>query len=159
MLYEVALVDSEEERRVLKANVEYEQLFAFIAAAFEEPKRGEQARLGAVLVSRMDVLPETWADRASLLVDTAHGTDKNGKPTTRRKVRYGKMSMREWDLLMRLNAWRPKPKRKVQKIDKWADEVVCRNGDEMCACLILHTTCRTQMPGQKVLASSIKGGS
>lgn len=155
-MYEVAIVDNEEDRRVLARNVPREELWACIASAFEEPPRGPRARAGAVLVSRMDRLPPTWSDRVQMLVDVAEGEDKNGKPTTRRSFRYGKMRMKDWDLLMKLNAWRPKAPGKVQRIDGWQDSTMCRNDDPLCACLVLNTTCRTQSRGQKVLASSIK---
>lgn len=156
MTYEVAIVDNEEERTVLGRNIPSSELWACVASAFEEPPRGPRARMPAVLVSRMDALPSTWADRRDTLIDVATGTNKDGKAYTRRSVRYGKMRMKDWDLLMKLNAWRPKAPGKVQRIDGWQDSTMCRNGDPLCACLVLNTTCRTQSRGQKVLASSIK---
>lgn len=155
MMYEVSVVDSEDERRVLARDVPLTEVWACVAAALEEPPRGPRARRPAVLVSRMDRLPETWAARVGTLIDVAEGEDKNGKPYTRRSLRYGKMRMQDWDLLMKLNAWRPKRK-KVTKIDAWAGTQNCKNGDDLCACLILNSTCRVERPGQKVLASSIR---
>lgn len=169
MMYEVAVVDNEEERRVLARNVPKEELWACIAAAFEEEPRGAGARAIGVLVSRMDSLPPTWTERVQMLVDVAEGRDKYGRPTTRRSFRYGKidkknkktgviksgkLSMEDWDLLMKLNSWRPRRK-KVERIDAWAGTQNCKNDDELCSCLILGTRCRLE-PGQKVLASSIR---
>lgn len=132
MTWEVALVYEESSRKVLAREVDTSQLFAYIAAALEERPPG------AVLVSRSDSLPETWRSRESTLIDTSTGTTESGKSYTRRKMRYGKMSMKDWDLLMRLNRWRPKPKKAQTGL------VLCSRGDAQCACLVLNSRCRLE---------------
>jgi hypothetical protein len=93
----------------------------------------------------MDRLPRTWRQRLNELIDVKEGMDKNGKPFTRRSMRYGKingkkMGIGDWDKIQRLNAWKPKKK----KADRRGGGSLCRNGDDLCACLVLDSQCRLE---------------
>lgn len=128
MTWEIATVTTLGARRILARNVDASKLWAYIAAALEEG--------GAVLVTREPVPDESWAGRTAGLIDV----NEKG----RRSVRYGKldgkkMSMKEWDLMCRLNAWRPKHKKEVRR-----GQTLCRNGDDVCACLVFGWKCRKE---------------
>lgn len=148
MRWEVALVDTEGDRTVVATDVATEELWSYIATGCETEPAYKGRRRPAVLVSRMHLADESWKARVEQLVDVAHGTDKNGKPTIRRKLRYGKMSMKDWDRMVQMNKWRPKPKAKAQLLAESRAVVSCRNGDDLCACLILDTTCRLEGENQ-----------
>lgn len=122
-------------RRETVRGVVADQLAAAISVALGQ---------GAVLVEREGLPPETWLYRVSQLVDTMEGVDKNGKPYTRRSVRYGKingkkMKMEDWDRIVRLSRVK---KRTAEPEEKWPSH--CVNGDKVCACMVLKTTCRRE---------------
>lgn len=126
--------------RAVGYNVPTGELWSYVATCLED---------GACALTRSDLPPDTFVHRMSELYDKKEGIDVNGKPYTRRSKRFKwQLSVSDMDKLNALNArWFTHPKKK-SKADTRADArsvQTCANGDDLCACLVLGSRCRTEV--------------